>query len=156
MKGNAKLLEKLNALLAEELTAINQYMVHSEMCENWGYGKLHKANEKIAIEEMKHAEKLIARILFLEGMPIVSKLNPLHIGSSVKDMLANDLKAEVEAVSSYNDAIALAAEVKDAGTRELLQRILEDEEKHVDWFEAQHDQIAQMGLERYLSLQVES
>jgi len=105
---------------------------------------------------MKHAEKLIARILFLEGMPIVSKLNPLHIGSSVKDMLANDLKAEVEAVSSYNDAIALAAEVKDAGTRELLQRIVEDEEKHVAWFEAQHDQIAQMGLERYLSLQVES
>jgi len=155
MKGNPKIITKLNELLAEELTAINQYMVHSEMCDNWGYVKLHKAIEKIAIDEMKHAEKLIGRILFLEGLPTVSKLNKMNIGDSPQAILANDLASEGDAVPSYNAGILLANELKDAGTRELLEHILKDEEAHTDWLESQRDQIAQMGIGQYLSQQVE-
>ena len=155
MKGNPKVIAKLNELLAEELTAINQYIVHSEMCDNWGYGKLHKAIEKTAIDEMKHAEKLIARILFLEGAPTVSKLNAINIGKTVPGIMQNDLAAEGGAVPSYNTAILLANELKDGGTRELLEHILEDEERHLDWLEAQRDQIEQMGIENYLAMQVE-
>ena len=155
MKGNPTMTAKLNELLAEELTAINQYMVHSEMCDNWKYARLHKAIEKIAIDEMKHAEKLIGRILFLEGIPTVSKLNPMNIGKSVEELLKNDLASEGDAVPSYNAAIALANEVKDSGTRELLEHILEDEEGHTDWLEAQRDQIAQMGIQNYLAQQLE-
>lgn len=154
MKGDGKLIETLNKLLAEELTAINQYMVHSEMCDNWGYEKLHKAIEKQAIDEMKHAEALIGRILFLEGMPIVSILNPIRIGKNVGEMITNDLHAEEGAVKSYNTAIALAVSVGDDGTRDLLTKILKDEERHVDWEEAQRDQIEQMGVQNYLSQQV--
>jgi len=143
MKGNPKLIEVLNALLADELTAINQYMVHSEMCDNWGYEKLHKLIEKRAITEMKHAEKLIGRILFLEGVPVVSELKALHIGAEVPQMVANDHDAEIAAVKSYNLAIALAGDVKDYATREILDEI-----------EALRDQIAQMGLQVFLSLQV--
>jgi bacterioferritin len=154
MKGNPKLIAKLNALLAEELTAINQYMVHSEMCANWGYVRLHKAIEKTAIDEMKHAEKIIGRILFLEGLPTVSKLNKMNIGKTVHEIVQNDLAAEGDAVPSYNAAIILAIEVKDGGSRELFEDILEDEERHIDWLEAQRDQIAQMGIENYLELQV--
>jgi bacterioferritin len=151
MKGNAKIITKLNELLSEELTAINQYMVHSEMCANWGYDKLHKAIEKHAIDEMKHAERLIGRILFLEGTPIVSKLNPIHIGATVADMVKNDLAAETGAVASYNAGVKLTTEVGDDGTREMLTGILKDEERHVDWEEEQHDQIDQLGLAIYLS-----
>jgi bacterioferritin len=154
MKGHATMIAKLNELLAEELTAINQYMVHSEMCDNWGYARLHHAIEKIAIDEMKHAEKLIGRILFLEGQPTVSKLNQINIGKDVGQILKNDLAAEGDAVPSYNAAIAVASEVRDSGTRELLEDILEDEERHLDWLEAQKDQVAQMGLENYLALQL--
>jgi bacterioferritin len=154
MKGNPKIIGKLNELLAEELTAINQYMVHSEMCDNWGYEKLHKAIEKIAIDEMKHAEKLIGRILFLEGTPTVSKLNPMNIGKTVEELLKNDLDSEGDAVPSYNAAILLATEVKDAGSRELLEHILKDEEGHTDWLESQRDQIAQMGIAQYLAQQL--
>jgi len=153
MKGDAKVLKTLNALLAEELTAINQYMVHSEMCDNWGYERLHKAIEKQAVEEMHHAESLIARILFLEGLPIVSKLNPIRIGKDVKAMVTADYDAEVMAVKSYNEAIKLATAVRDDGTRDLLTKILHDEEAHVDWNEQQRDQIQQMGLENYLANQ---
>ena len=153
MKGNPKVLKALNTQLADELTAINQYMVHSEMCDNWGYEKLHKAIEKRAVDEMHHAESLIARILFLEGSPTVSKLNAVTIGQSVKEMVASDNEAERGAVKTYNDAIQLAVEVSDNGTRELLERILKDEEAHIDWLEAQTDQIAQMGLENYLATQ---
>jgi len=153
MKGNPKVLKALNTQLADELTAINQYMVHSEMCDNWGYEKLHKAIEKRAVDEMHHAESLIARILFLEGSPTVSKLNAVTIGQSVKEMVASDNEAERGAVKTYNDAIQLAVEVSDNGTRELLERILKDEEAHIDWLEAQADQIAQMGLENYLATQ---
>ncbi len=154
MKGDPKLIQTLNSLLADELTAINQYMVHSEMCDNWGYEKLHKMIEKRAVTEMKHAEKLIARILFLEGMPMVGQLNALHIGAEVPNMFANDLDAEMTAVKSYNAGIILAGDVKDYATRDTLQHILEDEDSHVDEIEAIRDQISQMGLQVFLSIQV--
>jgi len=153
MKGNAKVIAKLNARLAEELAATNQYILHSEMCANWGYGKLHEVVEKRAIDEMKHVEMLIARILFLEGKPTVSKLAEIHIGDKVDGQLKSDLAAEHGAVKAYNDDIRSADEVGDAGTRELLEKILHDEEDHVDWLEAQLDQIAQMGIQQYLAEQ---
>jgi bacterioferritin len=136
MKGNDKIIDKLNDLLADELTAINQYMVHSEMCDNWRYEKLHKADEKRAIDEMKHAEKLIARILFLEGRPTVSLLKEIHIGPDVETQHKNDAQSEYGAVKSYNDGIKLAMELGDNGTRELLEHILQEEEDHVDWLAA--------------------
>jgi bacterioferritin len=150
MKGNPKVIERLNQLLADELTAINQYMVHSEMCDNWGYGKLHGAVEKRARDEMKHAEKLISRILFLEGVPVVSKLNGISIGPDIEKQLRSDQAAEAGAIGLYNDSIRLAAELGDNGTRELLEAILKDEEEHIDWLEAQLDQIRQMTLPNYL------
>ncbi len=150
MKGNDRILEQLNALLADELTAINQYMVQSEMCANWGYEKLHKAIEKRAIDEMKHAEKLIGRIIFLEGAPTVSKLNKIDVGGDVKTQHENDQRSEEGAIRAYNAGIKLAVEVGDNGTRELLEAILKDEEDHIDWIEAQLDQIKQMGIQNYL------
>lgn len=155
MKGHEKIIAALNDYLADELTAINQYIVHSEMCANWGYGKLHDAIEKRAIQEMKHAEVLIARILYLEGTPIVSNLKPMHIGAKVDAQLKHDLESETEAVKAYNDGIRLCMELGDNGTRELLEDNLEDEEAHVDWLEAQLDQIEQMGLPNYLLGQTE-
>ena len=154
MKGNDKVIEQLNGLLADELTAINQYMVHSEMCADWGYEKLHAATEKRAIVEMKHAEKLIGRILFLEGQPIVSKLGAIHIGQDVAGQLANDHDAESGAVRAYNAAMPVCIEAGDAGTRELLQDILKDEEAHLDWLEAQLDQIGQIDIQNYLMAQL--
>ena len=153
MKGNDKIIEKLNALLADELTAVNQYIVHSEMCANWMYEHLHDAIEKRAIDEMKHAERLIARILFLDGMPIVSNLNQLNIGAEVEAQLKNDWAAEADAVKVYNEGIRLAVEVGDNGTRELYESILKDEEVHIDWLEAQLEQIQQMGIQNYLAEQ---
>lgn len=150
MKGNDRLIKVLDELLAEELTAINQYMVHSEMCANWGYERLHKKVEKRAIQEMFHAEKLIARILFLEGMPTVSRLNPIHIGSDVPKQLQADLEAEKLAIASYNAGINLAGEVGDSVTRELLEHIVKEEDEHVDWLEAQLSQIEQLGAQLYL------
>jgi len=155
MKGDEKILAVLNDLLSDELTAISQYMVHAEMCDNWQYEKLSKVVEERAIVEMKHAEKLIARILFLEGMPIVSNLKKINIGASVEAQLKNDQVAEEGAVKGYNAGIRLAVEVGDNGSRELLEDILEDEEDHLDWLEAQADQIAQMGIQIYLSEQVD-
>ena len=154
MKGDPKLIKALNSLLADELTAINQYMVHSEMCDAWGYDKLHKAIEKRAIDEMKHAEKLIGRILFLEGLPIVSDLKKLFIGSDVPKMFASDGNAETGAIKSYNEAIILAGNVKDYATRDLLQSILNDEDAHIDAIEEVQDQIKQMGLQIFLTTQV--
>jgi bacterioferritin len=153
MKGDPKVIDRLNFLLADELTAISQYMVHSEMCANWEYKRLHEAIEKRAIDEMKHAERLIARIIFLEGRPIVSKLNEIHIGADVPAFLANDEAAESGAIRAYNDAIRLAVESGDNGTRDALESILADEEVHIDWIEAQQDQVRQMGLQAYLSEQ---
>jgi bacterioferritin len=151
MKGNEKLLKTLNGLLADELTAINQYIVHAEMCANWGYTKLHDAIQKRAVTEMKHAETLIERILFLEGTPTVSKLNKINIGPDVPKMMSNDHAAEMVAVKGYNAAIKLATEVADNATKEILERILKDEDGHVDEIEEQKDQIGQMGLAIYLS-----
>jgi bacterioferritin len=153
MKGNKKLLAVLNDLLADELTAISQYMVHSEMCDNWGYKKLHTDIEKQAKDEMHHAEWLIQRILFLDGTPVVSKLKPMKIGSSVVDIVSNDQDAEMGAVRAYNEGIALAHEVADQSTADLLTKILKMEEGHVDWAEVQRTQIEQMGLENYLANQ---
>jgi bacterioferritin len=155
MKGNDRVIERLNMLLADELTAINQYMVHSEICANWGYGRLHEAVEKRAIQEMKHAEQLIGRIVFLEGMPVVSKLNQIRIGSDVEVQLKNDRTAEEGAVKAYNEGIQLSVEVGDNGSRALLEAILKDEEDHIDWLEAQLDQIRQMGIQNYLVEQVD-
>jgi bacterioferritin len=153
MKGNEKLLAVLNQLLADELTAISQYMVHSEMCDNWGYEHLHKAIEKQAVEEMHHAEWLIKRILFLEGAPVVSKLNPIRVGKTVSDMVMHDMESEAGAVKAYNSAIALAHEVADQASVDLFISILKQEEEHLDWNEAQRDQIEQMGLQNYLANQ---
>jgi len=154
MKGNEKIIEKLNDLLSDELTAVNQYMVHAEMCDNWGYERLHKADEKRAIDEMKHAEKLIARILFLEGRPIVSNYKKIEIGAEVALQHKNDLASELGAVRSYNDGIRLSVELGDNGTRDMLQEILNDEEKHLDFLEAQLDQIHQVGIQNYLTEQL--
>ena len=153
MKGNDKVLAVLNELLAEELTAISQYMVHSEMCDSWGYEKLHKAIEKQAVDEMHHAEWLIRRVIFLEGTPVVAKLNPIKIGQTVSEMVFNDQKAEVAAVRAYNESIRLAHEVADQATADLLTQILKMEEGHADWAEMQRAQIEQMGLENYLANQ---
>jgi bacterioferritin len=155
MKGNPKLIETLNALLADELAAINQYIVHAEMCENWGYGKLHDHFEKRAIDEMKHTAKLIARILFLEGIPVVNKLNPIHIGSDVPKMFQYDHEAEAGAIAAYNEAIMLAGDVKDYATREILEHILHDEDVHIDSIEENQDQIGHMTLGIYLTTKVD-
>ncbi len=153
MKGKPKILAVLNELLADELTAISQYMVHSEMCDNWGYGKLHTAIEKQAIDEMHHAEWLIRRIIFLEGTPVVSKLHPMRIGTSVLEIVSNDQDAELSAIKAYNGAITLAHQVEDQVTVDLLMQILKMEEGHLDWAEVQRDQIKQMGIENYLTNQ---
>lgn len=151
MKGNEKLIAELNSLLAEELTAINQYMVHTEMLENWGYGKLKENFWKRAMVEMKHAEKLIERILFLEGQPIVSELRKITIGQEVPKMIANDVGLEYSAVKQYNAAVKLAVEVGDNATKDLLEDILKDEDEHVDELEEYVDQLGQMGLQLFLS-----
>ena len=155
MKGNEKLIETLNGLLADELTAINQYIVHAEMDENWGYTRLNKMTHGRAITEMKHAEKLIERIIFLEGRPMVSSLNKISIGSDVSRQLANDLQAELSAVKSYNKAIKLAQDVGDNATREILDAILKDEDGHVDELEEKLDQVSQMGIQNFLATQTE-
>ena len=153
MKGNAKVIATLNALLADELTAINQYIVHGEMDENWGYGKLKKLVGGRAITEMKHAEKLIERILFLEGTPVVSALNKINIGSDIPKQLANDLAAEMGAVKNYNAAIKTAVEASDNVTKEMLDGILNDEDDHVNVIEEKLDQIKQMGIQNFLMTQ---
>jgi len=155
MQGNPKLIETLNALLADELAAINQYIVHAEMCDDWGYGKLHESFEKRAIDEMKHAEQLIGRILFLGGKPIVSNLSNIHIGENVPKQVEYDRAAEESAIKAYNEAIALAAEVGDHATRDMLIKILNDEDRHIDELEELLDQIEQMTLPIFLSTQVD-
>ena len=154
MKGNPKLIESMNSLLADELTAINQYMVHSEMVHNWGYEKLHQQFEKRAIDEMRHAETLIGRILFLEGTPTVSKYNKMMIGVDIPKQLVGDHGLEVMAIKAYNEAIILAGGVKDYATREILEKILKDEDRHIDQIEELQDQIKQMTLQIFLATQV--
>jgi bacterioferritin len=154
MKGDPKIIASLNSLLADELTAVNQYMVHSEMCENWGYDKLGEVIQKRAVDEMKHAEKLIGRILFLEGIPIVSEYRKIHIGADVPKMFAADAVLETDAIKAYNLAIELCGKARDFATREILEAILNDEDKHIDDIEEVQDEIKQMGIQVFLSIQV--
>jgi len=154
MKGHEEVVEHLNARLAEELTAINQYMVHAEMCENWKYARLGDMIQKRAIVEMKHAETLIDRILYLDGRPIVSNLNQIIIGPDVEAMHKSDYNLEIGAVEGYNESIKKARELGDNGTARLLRSILADEEGHIDELEAQFDQIKQTGIENYLAEQI--
>lgn len=155
MKGNPEVIKVLNEMLKEELTAINQYMVHAEMQENWGYHRLSHETKKQAIGEMKHAEKLIERILFLEGMPQMAETMKLKIGKSVQQQLQNDLSLEEMAVANYNRAIETARKHSDNASAELFREILEDEEDHVDFLETQLGLIEQLGLENYLVEQME-
>jgi len=152
MKGNPKVIAQLNHALREELTAINQYFVHAEMCENWGYDRLSKYIKKQSIDEMKHAESLIERIFFLDGAPSMEPL-ALTVGQNVKGMIESDLKLELGAVVLYNEAVRIATDEKDNGSRDLFVKLLKDEEEHVDWLEAQLHQIAELGYERYLATQ---
>ena len=152
MHGNPKVIAELNAALKEELTAINQYFIHAEMCESWKYDKLGSYIKKQSIDEMKHAEVLIERILFLDGSPSMKPLE-LNVGGNVKGMIESDLSLELSAVKQYNTAVQVATDEKDNGSRDLLVKLLKDEEDHVDWLEAQLHQIKEMGYERYLSIQ---
>ena len=154
MKGNPKVLERLNQALRDELTAINQYFLHSEMSENWGYKKYSKYIKKQSIDEMKHAELLMERILFLDGIPKMEPMG-LTIGKSVKEMIESDLDLEHDAVASYNESIRISVENADNGSRDLFMKLLRDEEGHVDWLEAQVHQIQEIGYERYLITQTE-
>jgi bacterioferritin len=152
MKGSPKVIEQLNRALREELAAINQYMVHAEMDENWGYERLAKLIQKQSIDEMKHAEALIERILYLDSAPTMAPV-PLAIGKNVKEMLESDLKAETGAIALYNEAALIAADEKDNGTRDLFIKLLKEEEGHADFLETQLHQIAEIGYERYLITQ---
>jgi bacterioferritin len=151
MKGNGRLIETLNSLLADELTAINQYMVHAEMNENWGYTRLHDHFMKRSVDEMKHAEKLIGRIIFLEGIPVVSDYRKISIGAEISSQLEFDHDAETGAIASYNEAIRLAGEVEDFATREMLESLLNDEDRHIDGIEELMDQLKHMGAQIFLS-----
>ena len=154
MRGNARVIEHLNEALREELTAINQYFLHAEMCHNWGYHGLGDYIKKQSIDEMKHAEELIERILFLDATPSMEYL-PLKVGGSVKEQLEADLALETNAVAMYNKAVQAARDAGDDASREIFSKLLKDEEEHVDWLEAQVHQIKEMGYERYLTLHVE-
>ena len=153
MKGSPKVIEELNKALREELTAINQYFLHAEMCENWGYEKLSEYIKMQSIGEMKHAEELMERILFLDGSPTMKPLE-LTVGKNVQEMLQSDLDLEISAVRDYNAAIQIAVAEKDNGSRDLFVQLLKDEEDHVNWLEAQIHQIKELGYERYLTMQM--
>jgi len=152
MRGNKKVIEQLNLALREELTAINQYFLHAEMCDNWGYHGLGAFIKKQSIDEMKHAELIIERLLFLDATPTMNPME-LSVGQNVKQQLEADLKLETNAVAMYNKAVQIAREQGDDASREIFSTLLKDEELHVDWLEAQLHQIKEMGYERYLSNQ---
>ena len=154
MRGNDDVIQALNDVLTAELTAINQYFVHYKMCENWGYGKLAHNKKSESIEEMKHADKVIERILFLEGTPNMQRLSPIRIGEGPIEQHKLDLTLELEAVERLNNSIALAREKSDNGTRELLEDILQNEEESVDWLEAQLHIVDEIGAENYLAEQI--
>ncbi len=156
MKGDAKVIEALNDVLTAELTAINQYFVHAKMCDNWGYQRLASKKREESIEEMKHADNVIERILFLDGVPNMQRLNPVRVGEEPVEQHRVDLDLELEAVQRINEAIALCRNKGDNGTRELLDEILEDEEESVDWLEAQLHLVEEVGRERYLAEQINS
>jgi bacterioferritin len=154
MKGNAKVIEILNEVLTAELTAINQYFIHYKMCANWGYARMAAAKKKESIEEMGDADTVIDRILYLDGIPNMQRLNPVQVGETVPEMHQADLALELGAVERLNRGIALCRDVGDNGSRVILEGILEGEEHAVDWLEGQLDQIAQMGTENYLAEQI--
>lgn len=154
MKGDSEVISMLNQILEGELTAINQYFLHSRICKDWGYNKLADYLYKESIEEMKHAQDLIDRVLFLEGLPNLQKLGALHIGETIPEQLAGDLKLEEIAIPRLKKGIELCNEKSDHATRELLEHILVNEEEHVDWIESQQKMISDMGLENYLSQQM--
>jgi len=154
MKGDPKVIEFLNQVLKAELTAINQYFLHAEMCENWGYERLAKSSKKESIEEMVHAEKCMERILYLEGTPNMTDYFKINIGATVEAQLKNDLQLEYDAVKRLNDGIKLCAAANDGGSRELAERILSDEEHHIDWLEGQLHAISEMGIANYLAQQL--
>ncbi len=154
MRGNDQVIAQLNMALKEELTAINQYFLHAEMAHNWGYHRIGKYIKKQSIDEMKHAEKLIERLLFLDATPKMDYMD-LTIGANIRAQLESDLKLEEKAVVMYNTAIKISREAGDDASRQLFTELLKDEEEHTDWLEAQLHQIKEMGYERYLSLQVD-
>jgi bacterioferritin len=154
MKGNETVIKYLQEVLTAELTAINQYFLHAEMLENWGYERLAKITKKESIEEMVHAEKLLHRMLYLDGSPNMGSLFPLRIGQNVKQQFENDLALELEALPRLNKAINAAIEAGDNGSRELFEKILLDEEHHVDYLEAQLHLIQEIGYENYLAQQI--
>jgi bacterioferritin len=154
MKGNPKVIASLNEALREELTAINQYFLHGEMCENWHYSRIGDFIKKQSIDEMKHAEEIIERLLFLDAVPNMTEPMTLTIGKNVREQLESDLKLELQAVAMYNKAVKISREEGDNASRELFERLLKDEEKHVDWLEAQLHQIGEIGYERYLTQQM--
>jgi len=154
MKGNSKIIESLNDALTIELTAINQYFVQAKMCKNWGFNRLAAKHYHESIGEMKHAEKLIDRILFLEGVPNIARYDVIRVGTDVKSQFENDLKLETSGVKAYNEAVDQAAKLKDNGTRELMEGILKESEEHVDWLETQLGVIKDVGIENYLAQQL--
>ncbi|HYO81006.1 MAG TPA: bacterioferritin [Bryobacteraceae bacterium] len=154
MKGNEQVIALLNDVLKAELTAINQYFLHAEMCENWGYHKLSSIGRKESIEEMRHAEVLMERILYLDGTPTMDQLFPLRIGKNVKEQIQNDLQLEYDAVARLNKGVQICMDANDNGSRELITRILQDEEHHVDYLEAQLHAIQEIGIENYLTQQI--
>ena len=154
MQGNPRIIETLNDVLTAELTAINQYFIHAKMCANWGYDRLAEHIKDESIDEMKHADALIERILFLEGVPNMQRLYPVRVGETVKEQFELDLQVEVEAVKRFNDGIALAVEVGDNATRHMLEEMLVSEEDHADWLETQLESMRQVGEQNYLAQQL--
>jgi bacterioferritin len=155
MKGDKKIIDILNDVLTAELTAINQYFVHAEMCDNWGYDRLHDAIRKHSIGEMKHAEEVIERILFLEGIPNMQRLGKINIGENVPEQLRVDHDLELDAIKRLNAGIEVCRELDDNNSRHLLEEILEDEEEHIDWIESQLSLIEQVGVQNYLAQQIQ-
>ena len=154
MKGNKQVVELLNSVLTWELTSINQYFLHSEMCSHWGYKRMHGVNRKHSIEEMKHAEELIERILYLEGLPNVQRMNKVNIGETIPEMLKSDYDLEGEAIPMLNNGIELCRGKGDNGSRLLLEKILAEEEEHWDWLDAQLGLLDQVGEQNYLAQQI--
>ncbi len=156
MKGDKQVIALLNDVLTAELTAVNQYFLHARLCDHWGYERLYEKVRKESVEEMKHADALIERILFLEGLPNLQKLGKINVGQTVPEQFQLDLQVEYEAVKRLNDGIDAARSAGDNGTRDLLEKMLREEEQHADWLETQQEAIKQIGLERYLAEQLKA
>jgi bacterioferritin len=154
MQGDQKIIDALNNALTIELTAINQYFVQAKMCKNWGFKKLGEKHYHESLGEMKHADALIDRILFLDGVPEIARYDVIRVGTTVKEQFENDLQLELRGVKTYNAAVDLCIQLKDGGSRDLMEKILVESEEHVDWLETQLNLISQIGLENYLSEQL--